>query len=58
MAKGMFSLGVRKNLIVERMVWQWTGLPREAIESLSLEVFGSGCGTKGHGLVLGFIRSG
>lgn len=51
-------MGVRKNLIMERMVWQWTGLPREAIESLSLEVFGSGCGTKGHGLVLGFIRSG
>ena len=30
---------LRKNLFSEREVMQWHRLPREAVESLSLEVF-------------------
>lgn len=40
-----FTLAIRKNLITERVIEYWDGLPGEVVLSPSLEVFQTGCGS-------------
>ncbi|KFQ63059.1 hypothetical protein N334_00763, partial [Pelecanus crispus] len=39
LCQGRFRLEIRKNLLTEKVVKNWNRLPRELVESPSLEVF-------------------